>query len=54
MVPVDLFVCRYDLHDDSCSYTFTEEGEILYHDLCPHKNQCDCGFGTQTNAGWCP
>lgn len=36
MVPVHLFVCMYDLHDDRCSSTFTEEGEILYHDLCPH------------------
>lgn len=45
MVLVDLFVCRCDLRDDSCSYTFTEEGEILYHDLCPHKNSATVDSG---------
>lgn len=49
-VPVDLVICLCD----PCNCTYTEEGETLCHDLCPHKNQWDCEFRMQTNADRCP
>lgn len=39
MVPADLFMCTYDLHDDICNCAYTQEKEILCHEPCPHKSQ---------------
>lgn len=37
-VSVNLSICMCDLHGDTCDCKYTEEGEVLFHDLCPHKN----------------
>lgn len=54
MVPAGFFMCTFDLQADTHNSAYTEEGEILYHDLCRHKSQWDYGFRTCTKADWCP
>lgn len=35
-VPVNLFICTCDLHDDTCHRK--SEAESLCHDPCPRRN----------------
>lgn len=45
MVPVDLFLCMCDFRDDTCNWTYTEEGELLCHDLCPLRTRGTVALG---------
>lgn len=42
-VSVSLFICTCDLQDDTCNCKCTEEGGVLCHDPCPHKNYVQRG-----------
>lgn len=43
VVSVSLFICTCDLQDDTCNRKCTEEGGVLCHDPCPHKNYVQRG-----------